>query len=58
LSVKAIVDPETGGRENRIKITLAGITFTLAKTYAWANDLAIFFKAPPGVSINFLEING
>ncbi|KAF8602843.1 hypothetical protein BDV93DRAFT_494104 [Ceratobasidium sp. AG-I] len=48
LSINAIVDPETAGRENRIKATLAGITFTLNKTYAWAEDLAIFFKAPPG----------
>ncbi|KAG9087874.1 autophagy- protein 2 [Ceratobasidium sp. 370] len=48
LSVNAITDPETGGRENRVKVTLDGITFTLAKTYAWAEDLAVFAKAPPG----------
>ncbi|KAG8743827.1 autophagy- protein 2 [Ceratobasidium sp. 414] len=48
LSVNAITDPETGGRENRVKVTLDGITFTLAKTYAWADDLAAFVKAPPG----------
>ncbi|KAG8696915.1 autophagy- protein 2 [Ceratobasidium sp. 394] len=48
LSVNAISDPETGGRENRIKVTLNGTTFTLAKTYAWAEDLAVFVKAPPG----------
>ncbi|KAG8750363.1 autophagy- protein 2 [Ceratobasidium sp. 428] len=51
LSLNAITDPETNGRENRVKLTLAGITFTLAKTYAWANDLAIFAKAPPGAVV-------
>lgn len=51
LSINAITDSDgAGGRENRVKVTLVGITFTLAKTYAWANDLGDFFKAPPGVS--------
>ncbi|KAG9127181.1 autophagy- protein 2 [Ceratobasidium sp. 392] len=48
LGLNAITDPETGGRENRVKVTLAGITFMVAKTYAWVNDLAVFVKAPPG----------
>ncbi|KAJ1308011.1 hypothetical protein OPQ81_002082 [Rhizoctonia solani] len=47
VNFNAIVDPETGGRENRIKAALTGITFTLAKTFAWTDDLAVFFKAPP-----------
>ncbi|QRV75478.1 autophagy-related protein 2 [Ceratobasidium sp. AG-Ba] len=47
LNLNAITDLETGGRENRVKVTLAEITFTLAKTYAWADDLASFVKAPP-----------
>ncbi|QRW18380.1 autophagy-related protein 2 [Rhizoctonia solani] len=47
VNFNAIVDPETGSRENRIKAVLTGITFTLAKTYAWAGHLGEFFKAPP-----------
>ncbi|KAF8676906.1 Autophagy-related protein 2 CAD motif [Rhizoctonia solani] len=47
VNFNAIVDPETGSRENRIKAVLNGITFTLAKTYAWAGHLGEFFKAPP-----------
>ncbi|CAE6364266.1 unnamed protein product [Rhizoctonia solani] len=47
VNFNAIVDPETGSRENRIKAVLTGITFTLAKTYDWAGDLGEFFKAPP-----------
>ncbi|CAE6431927.1 unnamed protein product [Rhizoctonia solani] len=48
VNFNGIVDPETGSRENRIKATLTGLTFTLAKTFAWAEDLGEFFKAPPG----------
>ncbi|KEP47759.1 putative autophagy-related protein Atg2 [Rhizoctonia solani 123E] len=47
VNFNAIVDPETGGRENRIKAVLTGITFTLSKTFAWVDDLTVFFKAPP-----------
>ncbi|CAE6515684.1 unnamed protein product [Rhizoctonia solani] len=48
VNFNAIVDPETGGRENRIKAALTGITFTLSKSFAWADDLGAFFKSPPG----------
>ncbi|CUA70867.1 Autophagy-related protein 2 [Cryptococcus neoformans var, neoformans B-3501A] [Rhizoctonia solani] len=47
VNFNAIVDPETGGRENRIKAVLTGITLTPSKTFAWADDLGVFFKAPP-----------
>ncbi|KAH7341314.1 hypothetical protein B0J17DRAFT_593970 [Rhizoctonia solani] len=48
INFNAIVDPETGSRENRIKATLTGLTCTLAKTFTWAEDLSEFFKAPAG----------
>ncbi|KDN38407.1 hypothetical protein RSAG8_09501, partial [Rhizoctonia solani AG-8 WAC10335] len=47
VNFNGIVDPETGGRENRIKAALTGITFTLSRTFTWADDLGAFFKAPP-----------
>ena len=48
LAFSGSVDQETGLKESRIQLTLAGFTYSLTSNLAWLQDLAAFAKAPEG----------
>lgn len=48
--------PETTAKESRVKLTLCGFTYNVYPDLKWTADLSRFFKAPPGVSVQFLFI--
>lgn len=52
LRFASVVISDTAAKESRIKTTLHGFTFLLSAAHmGWANDLAAFIKAPPGVRV-------
>ncbi|KAJ7632689.1 hypothetical protein FB45DRAFT_913186 [Roridomyces roridus] len=48
LAFTSLVVPETAAKESRIKLSLWGFTCSVSPDVQWANDLALFFKPPPG----------
>ncbi|GLB34893.1 putative autophagy-related protein 2 CAD motif containing protein [Lyophyllum shimeji] len=48
LRFTSLVVPGTTAKESRIKLTLAGFTFTVFPDFSWITDLAAFVQSPPG----------
>ncbi|KIY72189.1 hypothetical protein CYLTODRAFT_418166 [Cylindrobasidium torrendii FP15055 ss-10] len=48
LVFKSLAIPETSSKESRIRLTLWGFTFNFRADISWVDQLASFFKAPPG----------
>lgn len=46
---------ETTAKETRVNLTLWGFTYHVYPDFKWVTDLALFAKAPPGVSAFSLE---
>lgn len=48
--VASLVVPETTAKESKIRVSFWGITCHVPPSLDFATDLALFAKAPPGVS--------